>query len=184
MTNHSTTFNASAAEPNKSKANKTLAYIGLGSNLEQPQIQIEQAASALNQIPDTQLVATSPLYQSKAIGPGKQADYINAVAALETCLSAPSLLLHLQTIENLQGRQRGSVRWVARTLDLDLLLFGDTIINTPDLTVPHPRMAERNFVLYPLLDLANTLNPNLALPEGDTIVRLAKQCPTEGIRKL
>jgi len=166
----------------------TTAFIGLGSNLEQPLAHIEQAAAALDGIENTSLIATSPLYQSKAIGPGEQPDYINAAAALETSLSAHQLLEQLQAIENQHGRTRGPVRWVARTLDLDLLLFGDHVINTDNLIVPHPRMTERNFVLYPLKDLALSLGKQLtsplSLPDGRLVTLLADQCDSDGIRPL
>lgn len=166
----------------------TTAFIGLGSNLEQPLTHIEQAAAALDNIEKTSLIATSPLYLSKAIGPGEQPDYINAVAAIETSLSPHQLLTELQKIENQHGRTRGPVRWVARTLDLDLLLFGDEVINTDDLIVPHPRMTERNFVLYPMKDLATSLEKQLpqplSLPDGRLVSLLADQCDTSGISPL
>ncbi|PCJ45424.1 MAG: 2-amino-4-hydroxy-6-hydroxymethyldihydropteridine diphosphokinase [Moraxellaceae bacterium] len=164
-----------------SDAEKITAFVGLGSNLDQPLQHIQQAATALDQIPDTELIALSPLYQSSAIGPGEQPDYINAVAALTTSLSAHQLLHQLQSIENQQGRSRGPERWTARTLDLDLLMFGNDVINTAKLTVPHPRMTERNFVLYPLRDLAHRLNPELTLPNGQRIISLADQCKNDGI---
>lgn len=158
------------------------AYIGLGSNLEQPLAHIEQAALALNNIPKTQLTSLSPLYQSQAIGPGEQPDYINAVAAIKTTLLPLELLHALQAIENQQGRKRGPVRWVARTLDLDLLLYGNLTLDTPELSIPHPRMTERNFVLFPLRDLALSLERHITLPSGETITQLAEQCSTAGIQ--
>ena len=160
---------------------KTIAYIGLGSNLDQPLANIKQAAEALDQIPQSQLLALSPLYQSKAIGPGEQPDYVNAAAALETQLSPLELLHQLQAIENKQGRKRGPIRWVARTLDLDLLLFDSMTLETEELTIPHPRMTERNFVLFPLRDLATQLSPALALPDGRSIADLAQNCSDDGI---
>ena len=160
---------------------KSTAYIGLGSNLDQPLAHIKQAAEALRQIPRTQLLVLSPLYQSKAIGPGEQPDYVNAAAALETQLSPLELLHQLQTIENEQGRKRGPVRWVARTLDLDLLLFDNITLDTEELIIPHPRMTERNFVLFPLRDLALQLSPTLSLPDGRSIADLAQSCNDDGI---
>ena len=166
----------------------TIAFIGLGSNLEQPLAHIEQAAAALNELTDTRLIAVSPLYLSKAIGPGEQPDYVNAAAAVETSLPPHQLLAQLQEIENQQGRTRGPIRWVARTLDLDLLLFGDRAIDTDDLIIPHPRMTKRNFVLYPLRDLAlslaGQLNEPLSLPDGRLITSLADQCDSSGIKPL
>jgi 2-amino-4-hydroxy-6-hydroxymethyldihydropteridine diphosphokinase len=164
-----------------STAQKVTAYIGLGSNLDQPLAHIKQAAEALDNIPHTRLLALSPLYQSKAVGPGEQPDYINATAALETKLSPLKLLHQLQALENQQGRERGPVRWVARTLDLDLLLFDNITLETEELTIPHPRMTERNFVLFPLRDLAALLSPTLALPDGRSIADLAQRCTDAGI---
>jgi len=164
-----------------SNTQEVTAYIGLGSNLDQPLEHIKQAAEALNQIPQTQLLALSPLYQSEAVGPGEQPDYINAAAALSTQLSPLELLHQLQAIENEQGRQRGPIRWVARTLDLDLLLFDNITLDTEELSIPHPRMTERNFVLFPLRDLAIHLSLTLSLPDGRSIVDLAQNCNNDGI---
>ncbi len=141
------------------------AYIGLGSNLDNPEQQVQHAVSELAQLPGTTLVSVSPFYRSKAIGLGEQPDYINGVALVSTHLSAEELLDRLQSIEHLHGRERSTQRWIARTLDLDLLLYGNYIIQTDRLQVPHPRMHERNFVLQPLLDL----NPSLQLPNGNRI---------------
>jgi 2-amino-4-hydroxy-6-hydroxymethyldihydropteridine diphosphokinase len=157
----------------------TIAYIALGSNLGNPAEQIETALQSLAELEDTELLACSPWYRSAAIGPGEQADYINAVARLETGLSAPILLRALQSIENAQGRQRNQ-RWGARTLDLDILLFGMTCVDSAELTVPHPRMRQRPFVLYPLFDLA----PNLALPCGTPIASLLARCPRQDLRRI
>jgi len=136
------------------------AYIGIGSNLEQPVHQVLQARDALARLPNTRLLGLSPLYRNPALGPGQQPDYVNAVAAMETRLSAHALLHALQGIEANQGRVRGSIQWAPRTLDLDLLLYGDREIGDECLTVPHPRLAQRAFVLRPLLDIA----PNLVVP--------------------
>lgn len=122
-------------------------------------------------------MARSQLYRSTAVGPGKQPDYVNAVAQLETSLTPHQLLKNLQNIESAQGRSRGSVRWMPRTLDLDLLLFGNMVINTETLTVPHPRLQDRNFVLFPLHDLA----PKLRFPDGTTLITLITQCPVAAI---
>lgn len=161
-----------------------IAYIGLGSNLDTPEAQIASAIDAIGDIPDTEIIRCSPLYASKAVGPGEQPDYVNGALAISTTLSAQSLLLELQRIENHQGRTRGPVRWVARTLDLDILLFGEDVIDTEHLSVPHPRIAERNFVLYPLQDLSVALAPDLRLPGGQTVRELASLCPSDGIRRL
>ena len=136
-----------------------LAAIGIGSNLEQPNVQIDNALSALTQLPDTALVKTSPRYRSAPMGPSDQPDYVNAVAILDTGLEPEILLDRLQTIETAQGRVRNR-RWGARTLDLDVLVFGDREIVTERLVVPHPGIRERAFVLVPLFDVL----PALSIP--------------------
>lgn len=138
-------------------------YIALGSNLENPLQQVCTAVSEIDQMPLTQRVASSPWYQSTAIGPAGQPDYINGVAEILTELTPPALLSELQRIENRHHRIRAE-RWGARTLDLDIILYGDKTIDLPQLTIPHPRMMERNFVLYPLADIA----PEVLLPSGNT----------------
>jgi len=143
-------------------------YIGLGSNLGDPSRQLDRAVAALAELPDSQLVATSPRYGSQAVGPGEQPDYVNAVAALDTLLAPLALLDALQAIEHRQGRVR-TLRWGARTLDLDLLLYGEQVLDLPRLQVPHPRLTERSFVLCPLLDLA----PDLCLPDGRALASLS-----------
>jgi 2-amino-4-hydroxy-6-hydroxymethyldihydropteridine diphosphokinase len=130
-----------------------LVYIGLGSNLEGPRGQVERALEELAGLPQSRLLRHSRLYRSAPLGPEGQPDYINAVAALETALSPLDLLDELQRIETLHGRVRGE-RWGARTLDLDLLLFGEERIELPRLKVPHPEMANRAFVLIPLAEIA------------------------------
>jgi 2-amino-4-hydroxy-6-hydroxymethyldihydropteridine diphosphokinase len=133
------------------------AYIGLGSNLASPRQQIESAAGALAQLPKSQLIRMSSLYQSAPMGPADQPDYINAVAAIMTQLSPQDLLIELQRIEDEHGRERKE-HWGARTLDLDLLVFGRQQIEESDLTVPHAGIRERNFVLLPLQELAPYLD--------------------------
>lgn len=157
----------------------TLAYIGLGSNLDNPPLQLAHALQALSQLPNTRLVATSALYQSAPVGPQHQPDYLNAAVALDTELAPLMLLDHLQAIETAQGRVRIE-RWGARTVDLDILLFGSEIINNPRLTVPHPYLTQRSFVLYPLADIA----PHLQLPDGQWLQDLVTLCPPEGIKRL
>ena len=130
----------------------------------------------MKQLPNSTLLAHSPCYRSVAIGPGRQPDYINAVAKLQSRLSSLQLLHALQAIEDAHGRERHQ-RWGARTLDLDILLYGSETVNSSELTIPHPRLQERNFVLYPLYDLA----PELALPCGTTIASLLARCPREGL---
>jgi 2-amino-4-hydroxy-6-hydroxymethyldihydropteridine diphosphokinase len=129
------------------------SYIALGSNLNLPKQQVLSAIKAIAATSDCTLIAQSHLYGSIAVGPGVQENYVNAVIAIDTILSAASLLNTLQAIEVQHQRER-TVRWAARTLDLDLLLYGNANIQTPELTVPHPRMFDRDFVLRPLADIA------------------------------
>lgn len=154
-------------------------FIGLGSNLSEPETQIQCALDALGKIRDSQLGAVSPLYRNPAIGPGQQPDYLNAVAELYTALDALTLLSQLQSIELVQGRVREE-RWGARTLDLDILLYGAAVIDLPQLQIPHPRMAARNFVLYPLHAIA----PDLVLPHGTSLHALLDCCPDTGLTRL
>jgi 2-amino-4-hydroxy-6-hydroxymethyldihydropteridine diphosphokinase len=135
----------------------TLAYVGLGSNLAHPRRRIARALQSLARLPGTTVVRVSRNYRSAPIGtPGEQPDYVNAVAALSTSLSPRALLTQLLVIERRQGRRRtlGAPRNAARTLDLDLLLYGGRRLHGATLTIPHPRMHERAFVLRPLLDIA------------------------------
>lgn len=133
----------------------TPCYIGLGSNLDNPKAQIQSGITALAALPQSRLLTRSRLYGSTAVGPGTQNDYINAAVKLETTLEPRELLAHLQRIETDHGRRR-NIHWGPRTLDLDLLMFGDRQENTSDLVLPHPRIADRPFVLAPLADLGAT----------------------------
>jgi len=152
------------------------AYLGLGSNLNSPPRQIKAAVKAIARLPGTQLSRCAPWYKSIAIGPGSQPCYINTVVAIDTTLKPRALLKALQQIECRQGRKR-IVRWGPRTLDLDILLYGDDTLNTRLLHLPHPRLGERNFVLYPLADIA----AELSLPDGTPLARLLANCSPEGI---
>lgn len=142
------------------------AYIGIGSNLNSPREQVVRAVKALGTIEKTILVRTSPLYRSEPLKPlftrhvPEQSDYINAISALLTQLDAISLLGHLMEIERLQGRLRDSNKYGPRTIDLDLLVYSNAVIEENNLKVPHPGISERNFVLLPLLDIA----PHLRIP--------------------
>lgn len=151
-------------------------FIGIGSNLNNPRQQVAKAVAALSQIPQTRFIAISPWYRSAPLGPGDQPDYINAVARIETNLQPEPLLAALQAIETRQGRTR-DIRWGPRTLDLDILLYGNSTIASPQLIVPHPRLAQRNFVLFPLYDLA----PALQLPDGTILAELLANTTTAGI---
>ncbi len=157
----------------------TEAYIGLGSNLQNPVAQLARAVAELAGLPKTTLLAQSPFYASRPVGPQDQPDFVNGAARLQTKLSAHQLLDHLQAIEQAHGRERLR-HWGPRTLDLDLLVFGDQSIHDERLTVPHAELANRDFVLQPLLDLA----PDLALPDGTPVSELLQQCPDNQLRKL
>lgn len=154
-------------------------YIGMGSNLAAPTQQLRNAADALAQLPETEWVGVSSFYQSDSLLPG-QPRYTNAVAALDSRLPPLALLDALQAIENSQGRERNE-RWGPRTLDLDILLFGDRLIDEPRLKVPHYHMHARAFVLYPLAELAPE---NLQLADGRTLRELLAACPFVGLERL
>ncbi len=155
------------------------AFVGLGSNLADPHAQLRRAVQALADLAGSRLCAVSGVYRSAAIGPGRQPDYLNAAARLETALAPLALLDALQAIEAHQGRVR-EVRWGPRTLDLDLLLYGDLELDHPRLRLPHPRLAERDFVLLPLAELAE---PEMLLPGGVELGTLAANCPRNDLRK-
>jgi len=154
-------------------------YIGMGSNLAAPTHQLRSAVDALAQLPETEWVGVSSFYQSDSLLPG-QPRYTNAVAALDSRLAPLALLDALQAIENSQGRERNE-RWGPRTLDLDILLFGDRLIEEPRLKVPHYHMQARAFVLYPLAELAPE---NLQLADGRTLRELLAACPFVGLERL
>lgn len=156
----------------------TQAYIGLGSNLDNPLNHIQQALVELAQLPQTRLLGQSRLYRSKALGP-VQPDYINAVALLDTQLAPLALLDQLQALEQAHRRVRLE-HWGPRTLDLDILLYGDQQIASERLTVPHPFMTQRSFVLYPLADIS----PGLQLPDGRPLAELLRLCPADGLAPL
>lgn len=154
-----------------------LAYIGLGSNLEAPAEQIKTALTDLQSLPATQLLKTSSLYASPPMGPQDQPDYINAVALLDTTLSAHDLLDALQAIEQQHGRQRKR-HWGERTLDLDILLYGQQMIEDERLSVPHPGLAQRAFVVYPLLEIAG----DMPIPGHDALQVIASRCPRGALK--
>lgn len=164
---------------------KTL--IGLGSNLDDPQQQILRALQELSQLPQSKLIKQSSLYETEPMdpltSPGQAADvqplYINAVAELMTELEPEALLDQLQSIETAHQRVRGAVQWGPRTLDLDLLLYGDENIATQRLTVPHPGVTERNFVLIPMVEIC----PELKLPDGRAISELPACHDQHGVKR-
>ena len=155
------------------------AYIGLGSNLEDPVDQVRRALDELDQIPHTHLITASSLYRSDPVGPPGQPDYINAVAEIETSLDPIPLLRELQAIEQAHERVR-IVRWGPRTLDLDLLLYADQEINDPDLIVPHVMLPERGFVLYPLQEIA----PSIEIPGRGSLASPIHQVAQDGLEKM
>ena len=134
----------------------TVAYVGIGSNLDDPRAQVLKALAELDALPHTRVVKKSSLYRTAPLGYAEQPDFINAVARLETGLPAERLLDALQEIETRHGRKR-SFSNAPRSLDLDILLFGDLVLRTSSLEIPHPRMHERAFVLKPLLEISPEL---------------------------
>ena len=156
-------------------------FIGLGSNLAQPQTQISQAITEIAQLTDTSLLKQSSLYRSTALGSEPQPDYLNAVVELATALNPHSLLEALQTIEAQHGRIRKQ-RWEPRPLDLDILLYGNQLISTETLIVPHAEMTKRHFVLYPLAEIA----PDLVIPgaKNENLNQLLQRCPKAELQKI
>lgn len=153
-------------------------YIGLGSNLSDPQAQIKSAINELEQLENCTIEQVSSLYFSRPMGPQDQPDYMNAVVEMTTSNSPLTLLDQLQTIENLAGRVRKDNRWGARILDLDILLFDQLTLNCERLTVPHYGLKLREFVLLPLAEIA----PNMLLPDGDNISILASNIDKNGLK--
>ncbi|MCF2856822.1 2-amino-4-hydroxy-6-hydroxymethyldihydropteridine diphosphokinase [Pseudoalteromonas sp. SMS1] len=157
-----------------------IVYIGLGANLYAPQAQLHKAVETLHNHPDIAELKVSSFYGSKPMGPQDQPDYVNAVATFSTSLDAEQLLDQLQMIEQQQGRVRKENRWGPRTLDLDILLFNNTTIDTPRLTVPHYGLCDREFVVFPLLEL----DPLLCLPNGTALKDIAATLPRNGLTSL
>ncbi len=155
------------------------AYIGIGSNLDNPKQQVLSACRHLAQHPALTLTNQSHWYQSKAVGPKGQPDYINGATLIKTMLSPHDLLSVMQDIEDAHQRIR-TERWGARTLDLDLLLYDERTIDSERLTVPHPEITQRNFVLKPLLDIS----PQLSLPDGRLIADILNIIGTQDLDDL
>ena len=162
-----------------SKADMVRAYIGLGSNLADPQQQLRSALEALGQLPGSHLAGVSSFYASDSLSPG-QPRYTNAVAALDTSLPPLALLDALQAIEADQGRERKE-RWGPRTLDLDILLYADQVLDEPRLKVPHYHMHARPFVLYPLAELVPA---DFCLADQRPLAQLLAACPFVGLERL
>jgi 2-amino-4-hydroxy-6-hydroxymethyldihydropteridine diphosphokinase len=156
-----------------------IAYIGLGSNLEDPLDQLRRAFADIDKLPDTRMVARSSLYRSAPIGLLDQPDFVNAVAKIETALTPQALLQALLHIEHQHGRER-TIRNAPRTLDLDVLLYDDMHLNEPGLTIPHPQMHLRAFVLRPLLEIA----PDCMIPGIGAVAMAARQCNDQQVERL
>jgi len=155
------------------------AFIGLGSNQDQPLHQIRRALKRLSQLPVTRIVRCSSAYRSAPIGPVRQPDFVNAVCQLETALAPEQLLVEMLAIERAQGRIR-DVPGGPRTLDLDLLLYGRRMLQRPGLTLPHPRLHERAFVLYPLREIA----PDLEIPGLGPVTAALPACAGQRIERM
>ncbi|MCB5185095.1 2-amino-4-hydroxy-6-hydroxymethyldihydropteridine diphosphokinase [Methylobacillus gramineus] len=155
------------------------AYIALGSNLQQPDIQVTRALSELSSLPQTTLVKASSLYRTAPVGYDNQPDFINAVAEIETGLAPLELLHAILALETLHGRERPFPN-APRVLDLDLLFYEGASLQTPELTVPHPRMHERGFVLLPLAEIAAELD----IPGHGKVVELAQHCMDQGVERI
>ncbi len=160
-------------------AERVRAFIGLGGNLGDVPARLERAFEALDALPESRLTGRSALYRNAPLGPADQPDYVNAVARLETALAPLALLAELQRIENEEGRVREE-RWGPRTLDLDLLLYGEERIDEPTLTVPHAELTRRAFVLYPLRDI----EPTLSIPGEGALSDLIERCPPWRLERL
>jgi 2-amino-4-hydroxy-6-hydroxymethyldihydropteridine diphosphokinase len=157
-----------------------VAYVGLGSNLDSPVRQVSEGLVALGDLPRTTIIARSPLYRSAPMGPQDQPDYVNAVAALCTALAPMELLEKACKIEDAHGKDREGEKWGPRTLDLDILLFGDLTSEDPRLLLPHPGLTKRNFVVYPLLRVA----PELVLPDGRALKAVARELTMDGLEEM
>ena len=156
------------------------AYIGMGSNLSDPRAQVLRASARLTGLPRTRVLLTSPLYRSRPLGPIAQPDFVNAVAGVLTQLDPAALLASLQALEMALGRPPQHERWGPRVIDLDLLAHGTERRSDASLTLPHPGIVERNFVLYPLADIA----PDLDLPGLGHVAELKKRLTPEGLTPL
>src|SRR5215472_2264790 len=156
------------------------AYIGVGSNLEDPRAQVLAAFERLKQLPQTRVISTSSLYRSRPFGPVAQPDFVNAVAGILTQLEPKALMGALHAIETAMGRPARHEHWGPRIIDLDLLAQGRERREEPHLTLPHPGIVGRNFVLYPLAEIA----PDLQLPGLGRVADLAAAVTAEGITRL
>jgi 2-amino-4-hydroxy-6-hydroxymethyldihydropteridine diphosphokinase len=158
---------------------RVTAYVGLGSNLDHPRQRVLAALDELDRLPQTHVVSRSRLYRSAPLGHAAQPDFVNAVARLDTALEPPRLLTELQAIEKRHGRERPFPD-APRTLDLDLLLYGESVINSAALTVPHPRMHQRAFVLRPLAEIC----PAASVPGRGTAAQLLQNCQGQDVEPI
>lgn len=156
------------------------AYVGLGSNLDSPVEQIRSGMAALRELPDSHVLKCSSLYQTAPIGVTAQPDFINAACALDTALTPHALMRRLLAIEHAHGRRRGPQPGAARTLDLDILLYEDMELESPEVTLPHPRLHERAFALYPLFEIA----PTVHVPGHGPIAELLRGCSEQRVTRL
>lgn len=152
----------------------------MGSNLDDPPAQLRRALGALAAVSGVRVECCSPFYRNPPMGPADQPDFLNAVAGLLTTLAPEALLERLRAIEDAQGRRRDGPRWGPRTLDLDLLLHGATQLDGETLTLPHPGLVDRPFVLVPLADAA----PGLRLPDGRLVAALARACDRSSLHRM
>jgi 2-amino-4-hydroxy-6-hydroxymethyldihydropteridine diphosphokinase len=160
------------------------AFIALGSNLNSPESQVIRAFQSIEQLPETRVIKKSSLYKTAPVGYSDQPDFINAVVEIETELAPETLMEALLKIELEFGRERPFAN-APRILDLDLLLYDDLILQTQNLTLPHPRMHLRGFVMLPLAEVAPDLSlPDFSLPFGGNVVKLADLHKNQGIEKL
>jgi 2-amino-4-hydroxy-6-hydroxymethyldihydropteridine diphosphokinase len=155
-------------------------YIGVGSNLSNPRLQVRNAIAQITQAENITLISASSLYISKPMGPQDQDDYVNAVICIETNLAPLELLDTLQAFENQAGRVRKDNRWGARILDLDILLFGELVMDTQRLTLPHYGIKEREFVIFPLEEITE----GFILPDGDSVKFLSQSIEHNGMKRI
>ena len=155
------------------------AYVGLGSNLDDPRARITEACAALAGLPNSRFVRASSLYRTPPFGPVAQPEFVNAVAALLTQLSPQELLAALKQVEARMGRTAPIVRWGPRRIDLDLLVYGDVSLEEPDITVPHPGIPERAFVLVPFAEIA----PDLFVPRAGRVSMLLGRVDSSAVMR-
>jgi len=156
------------------------AYVGIGSNLDEPLEQVRTAIAALARLPQSRLISISAGYRSRPMGPADQPDYINAAAGLLTRLDPRALLAELLRIERAMGRERGGQRWGPRRIDLDLLVHGNSAEDSDALVLPHAGVHERSFVLYPLADIAPAMN----IAGRGRVDALVAACPDDDLQRL